>query len=208
MNQTDGSRFLFLVAPAKERVKELVSKRKPGAARPPCVVRDAPSALLTMTYVIDSIEKPPHPRPAPGQALRKPQRGCLEGRTVPTQPSFNSRTRPKSGVQAPLVRCQLPPVQARGGLWVSAFAGRTEKRCRTKCERTTRPQLYRLTRPPPSGRAWVEGEGLCQRGGPVSAPPFVLPSPRSGRVGVGVMRAECIDSVTAAAAIAALIRRC
>jgi hypothetical protein len=38
-------------------VKELVSKRKPGAARPPCVVRDAPSAFLTMTYVIDSIEK-------------------------------------------------------------------------------------------------------------------------------------------------------
>jgi hypothetical protein len=61
MDQTDGSRFLFLVAPTKERVKELVSKRKPGAVRPPCVVRDAPSALLTMTYVIDNIEKLPHP---------------------------------------------------------------------------------------------------------------------------------------------------
>ncbi len=68
----------IIVAPAEERVKELVSKRKPGAARPPCMVRDAPSALLTMRYVIDGIEKPPHPRPAPGQALRKPQRGCLE----------------------------------------------------------------------------------------------------------------------------------
>ena len=153
MNQTDGSRFLFLVAPAKERVKELVSKRKPGAALPPCVVRDAPSALLTMTYV-HSIEKPPHPRPAPGRALRKPQRGCLEGRIEPPHP---------------------------------------------------------LPNPPPSrGRVCVGGEGLCQHpgGGPVSAAPFVLAPPRWGRVGVGVMRAECIDSVTAAAAIAALIPRC
>ena len=44
-----------LWTPAFERVKELVPKRKPGAAPPPCVVRDAPSALLTMTYVIDNI---------------------------------------------------------------------------------------------------------------------------------------------------------
>ena len=84
--------------PACERVKELVSKRKRGAARPPCVVRDAPSALLTMTYVNDNIEKLPHPRPAPGQALKKPQRGCLEGRSVPTQPSFNSLTRSCAGM--------------------------------------------------------------------------------------------------------------
>jgi hypothetical protein len=105
MNQADGSRFLFLVALAKERVKELVSKRKPGAARPPCVVRDAPSALLTMTYVVDNIEKLPQPRPAPGQALRKLQHRCLKGRTMPTQPSFNSLTRSKAGVQAPLVQC-------------------------------------------------------------------------------------------------------
>jgi hypothetical protein len=41
--------------PAQERVKEWVSKRNPDAARPLCVVRDAPSALLTMTYVIDGI---------------------------------------------------------------------------------------------------------------------------------------------------------
>jgi hypothetical protein len=46
--------------------------------------------------------------PAPGQALRKPQRGCLEGRTVPTQPSFNSRTRSKAGVRASLVRGYRP----------------------------------------------------------------------------------------------------
>src|SRR6202030_57004 len=34
-----------------------------------------------------------------------------------------------------------------------------------------------------------------QGGGPVSALLFVLPPPRWGRVGVGVMRAECVDSV-------------
>jgi hypothetical protein len=34
-----------------------------------------------------------------------------------------------------------------------------------------------------------------QGGGPVSALPFVLPPPRWGRVGVGVMRAERVDSV-------------
>ena len=101
---SDHMRCLW--TPAFERVKELVSKRKPGAARPPCVVRDAPSALLTMTCVVDSIEKPPDPRPAPGQALRKPQHGCLEGRTVPTQPSFNSLTRSEAGGRL------LPPVDA------------------------------------------------------------------------------------------------
>ena len=60
-----------LVFPAKE---ELVSKRRPGAARPPCVVRDAPSALLTMTYVVDSIEEPPHPEEAATRLSRRTHR--------------------------------------------------------------------------------------------------------------------------------------
>ena len=53
----------------------------------------------------------------------------------------------------------------------------------------TQPSFSSLTPSP------FKGEGLCQRGGRVSAPPFVLPPPRWGSVGVGVMRAECIDSV-------------
>ncbi len=52
-------------------MKELVSKRRPDAARPPCVVRDAPSALLTMRYVMDSIEKPPHPEEAATRLSRR-----------------------------------------------------------------------------------------------------------------------------------------
>ncbi len=177
MNQTDSSRFLFLVAPAKERVKELVSKRGPGAARPPCVVRDAPSALLTMTYVIDSIEIPPHPRPAPGQALRKPQRGCLEGRTVPPHPHPNPPpSRGRACVSTPGEGlCQRGGGLCRRGGFVSA------------------------------GRAWVSGEGLCQRGGPVSAPPICTPVPSIGagrgggdacrvyRLGHGSRRNCCIN---------------
>ncbi|MGH7248984.1 MAG: hypothetical protein ACREH9_12855, partial [Pseudomonadota bacterium] len=57
---------------------------KQGIARTPCVVRDAPSALLTMRHIIDGIEK--------GLILGKPQRGCLEGRTGPIQPLVNSFT--------------------------------------------------------------------------------------------------------------------
>ena len=44
---------------------------------------------------------------------------------------------------------------------------------------------------PPPKPSPIKGEGLCQRGGPVSAPSFVLPPPRWGWVRVGVMRAEC-----------------
>jgi len=82
----------------KERVKELVSKQKPGAAQLPCVVRDAPSALLTMTYVIDGIEKLRHPEEA---ATRLSRRACPReggGHTVPTQPSFNFFTRSEAGI--------------------------------------------------------------------------------------------------------------
>ncbi len=100
------------VGPGLRACEGIGLETKAGCGRPPCVVRDAPSALLTMTYVIDSIEKPPHPRPAPGQALRKPQRGCLEGRTVPTQPSFNSLTRSCAGTMTGQAFWR------RGGRWL------------------------------------------------------------------------------------------
>src|SRR6266446_3210374 len=73
---------------------------------------------------------------------------------------------------------------------------------------TTEPGLPHLT---PTLSAPRDGEGgfnklfyigskMCecrshQGGGPGSALLFVLPPPRWGRVGVGVMRAECVDSV-------------
>src|SRR6266446_5283740 len=72
----------------------------------------------------------------------------------------------------------------------------------------TEPGLPHLT---PNLSAPRDGEGgfnklfyigskMCecrshQGGGPVSALLFVLPPPRWGRVGVGVMRADCVDSV-------------
>ncbi len=60
---------------------------------------------------------------------------------MPTQPSFNSFTRSKAGVRVRLVRCWLPAVQARGRLWVPAFACVTEKGAGAKRRiRSTKPR--------------------------------------------------------------------
>ncbi len=48
--------------------------------------------VIARGYVLDSIKKNPHPRPSPGQALRSPHSGRLEGRTAPIQPVANSFT--------------------------------------------------------------------------------------------------------------------
>jgi hypothetical protein len=102
MNQTVDP---VLVIPAKERVKELVSKRKLGAARPPCVVRDAPPALLTVTYVIDSIEKPPHPEEAATRLSRRTHRADPAIRRGPVRLQPTDMSRGESGGPGPLVRC-------------------------------------------------------------------------------------------------------
>jgi hypothetical protein len=53
------------------------------------VVRDASSALFTISYVIDSIKET--------LILRKLQSGFLEARTTPIQPIFVFFTRSKAG---------------------------------------------------------------------------------------------------------------
>ena len=159
--------------PGERACEGIGLETKPGAARMPCVVRYAPSALLTMTYIIDSIEKLPHPRPAPGQALRKPQRGCLED--APCRPSHplipsHARKRGPGAVGAVLA----VPCSSQGQAPGARFRGHDVNgdRCQmSKFAPLERfPIKFNRAHPsPPPKPSRIKGEGLCQRGWPVSA---------------------------------------
>jgi hypothetical protein len=71
--------------------------KKEGAEQAPCVVRDAPSALLTMRYVVDGFKKNPHPE----EAAKRPSR-----RTHYADPAirrFICRTVQKNKIGCPYV---------------------------------------------------------------------------------------------------------
>jgi predicted HicB family RNase H-like nuclease len=96
------------------------------------------------------------------------------------------------------------PERPFSGFHAAAFAGTASShRCRRRQERQERQYLrcrdvgtVDLERfPIKLNRTHPLPTSPIKEGGPVSAAPFVLPPPRWGRVGVGVMRAECIDSV-------------
>jgi hypothetical protein len=148
--------------PCERACEELVSRRKPGAARPLCVVRDAPSAPLTMRYVIDSVEKPPHPG----------LRGCEE---LPEARHSGARAPPANPEP---MNTNLQPVgkgRVRGFRVCPFEASRNDDRCRAQFLHT----LLRRGRLRGSRNAAVSKSLPSRRRGTHHADPAILQFPHT-----------------------------